>query len=255
MNKASRTRLIPLVSIFACLFCGAANARAADGEWTYSVTPYLWLAGISGTVDGFALLPPAEVDVGFLDDILGNINFAAMFAVEARKDRYGLFVDLAYVDVEEGATLRGVIYDSVNLQAKLWLSKIAGEVRLVESEGGHLDLLAGLQYMSWENSLKFSGDRSRDATGKDDWFDPLIGVKGARGIGDSAWFVNGFLMLGGFGVASDMTWDANLNLGYQWTGTFSTTVGYRYFDVDYEDDGFAVDVAMDGLVIGFNWAW
>jgi len=48
-------------------------------------------------------------------------------------------------------------------------------------------------------------------------------------------------------------WDANLNLGYQWTKGFSTTLGYRYVDVDYEDDGFLYDVAQSGPVLGLSW--
>ena len=48
-------------------------------------------------------------------------------------------------------------------------------------------------------------------------------------------------------------WDANINLGYQWTETFSTTFGYRYFDVDYENGDFIYDVAQDGLMLGFSW--
>jgi hypothetical protein len=48
-------------------------------------------------------------------------------------------------------------------------------------------------------------------------------------------------------------WDANLNLGYQWTTGFSTTIGYRYLDVDYEKDAFLYDVAQDGLILGLSW--
>jgi opacity protein-like surface antigen len=48
-------------------------------------------------------------------------------------------------------------------------------------------------------------------------------------------------------------WDANLNLGYRWTETFSTTFGYRYLDVDYEDGTFLYDVSQDGLTLGLSW--
>ena len=73
---------------------------------------------------------------------------------------------------------------------------------------------------------------------KEDWFDPIVGLKGLTPFGDSKFFVSGFLVLGGFGVGSDFMWDANVNLGYQWTETFSTTFGYRYLDVDYENGDF-----------------
>ena len=50
-------------------------------------------------------------------------------------------------------------------------------------------------------------------------------------------------------AGSDFMWDANLNLGYRWTETFSTTFGYRYLDVDYEDGTFLYDVSQDGLTL------
>jgi hypothetical protein len=48
-------------------------------------------------------------------------------------------------------------------------------------------------------------------------------------------------------------WDAMLNLGYQWTPMFSITVGYRYLDVDYDEDDFLYDVSQQGLLFGLSW--
>ena len=50
-------------------------------------------------------------------------------------------------------------------------------------------------------------------------------------------------------------WDAYANLRYQWTPTFATTVGYRYLDVDYSNDGFVYDVSQDGILMGPGWKW
>lgn len=229
---------------------------ASAGEWETSLTPYLWMAGLKGTVGAFPGLPPAEVDASFKDDILGNINLAFMMAAETRKDRVGLLMDLAYVDVEDSAALRGVIYDSASLQAKLWLFTFLGEYRLQESDQGFLDVVAGAKYISWENIIRLSNaGATRELSGKDDWFDLVVGIKGSHAFGDSPWFINGALLGGGFGIASDSLWDLSVSLGYQWTETFSTTLGYRYLDIDYEDDGFLVDLALDGAVIGFHWNW
>lgn len=55
------------------------------------------------------------------------------------------------------------------------------------------------------------------------------------------------------GAGSDFMWDLSINLGYQWTDTLSTTTGYRYLDVDCEEDGFLYDVAQDGPILGLSW--
>lgn len=81
----------------------------------------------------------------------------------------------------------------------------------------------------------------------------ILGVEGMSMLGDSSFFLSGFLMAGGFGVGSDFMWDVNANLGYQWTKSFSTTIGYRYLNVDYEDGAFLSDVSQDGVVLGLSW--
>jgi hypothetical protein len=48
-------------------------------------------------------------------------------------------------------------------------------------------------------------------------------------------------------------WDGQINLGYQWTEGISTTIGYRYMDVDYDEDEFLYDVSQDGPVLGLSW--
>ena len=45
----------------------------------------------------------------------------------------------------------------------------------------------------------------------------------------------------------------NVNLGYQWTRVFATTLGYRYLDVGNDNDDFRYDVSQDGLILGLSW--
>jgi hypothetical protein len=83
--------------------------------------------------------------------------------------------------------------------------------------------------------------------------DPIIGLKGLAPLGESQFFVSGALLLGGFGMGSDFMWDGQINLGYQWGPTFSTTIGYRYLEVDYDEGDFLYDVSQDGPSLGLSW--
>ena len=67
------------------------------------------------------------------------------------------------------------------------------------------------------------------------------------------YFTSGTLVIGGFSTGSDFMWDTNTNLGYQWTKSISTALGYRYLDVDYDKDGFIYDVGQDGSIPGLSW--
>lgn len=90
-----------------------------------------------------------------------------------------------------------------------------------------------------------------EVAGSQSWVDPFVGFRGRYNLTDDL-YVAARGDIGGFGVASDLTWNAFASLGYQWTRTFSTEVGYRHFAVDYSDGGFVYDTAMSGIYLGLN---
>ena len=47
----------------------------------------------------------------------------------------------------------------------------------------------------------------------------------------------------------------NLNLGYQWNETIGTAIGYRYFDVDYDESDFLFDVKQQGFLLSLIWSF
>jgi len=243
--------------LFFQTFSFSAHADPSSGDqWEFQLAPYAWLSGQNGTVATLPGLPPADVDVDFYDDIWGNINLAGMLVGEARKGRYGLFMDIVYTDIEmEDPVPYGILYSAVDTQTKSWMVSIAGLYRLIERQNRFVDVIAGVRYWSVDTDLTLKAGLlpERSISNSEDWFDPLIGLKGMSALGNSKFFISGGLALGGFGAGSDFFWDANINLGYQWTKGFSTTVGYRYLDVDYEKDDFLYDVAQDGLTLGLSW--
>ena len=56
--------------------------------------------------------------------------------------------------------------------------------------------------------------------------------------------------VGGFGVASDLTWQLVGTLEYQFSDWFAARAGYRHLKVDYEDGGFVWDVDLSGPIVG-----
>ena len=255
LSRLSSLTLWGLIFILIGFFSAHAEAEKID-KWQFQIAPYAWLAGQNGTVATLPGLPPADIEVDFYDDILGNINFAGMLVGEARKGRFGILLDIIYTDIEaEGSTPLGDSYLSVTSQTKNWIVSGAGLYRLFENERQFLDAIGGIRYWSVDTELTLeSGLFPKQSVSNDEnWVDPIIGLKGLSPLGNSKFFISGNLVIGGFGVGSDFMWDANINLGYQWTQGFSTIVGYRYLDVDYEKDDFLYDVAQDGLVLGLSW--
>ena len=87
----------------------ASNQAVADtsDSWEFHIAPYAWLAGLDGSVATLPGLPPADIDIDFYDDILGNINGAFMLVGEARKGRFGITMDLVYTDIETDSAIPG----------------------------------------------------------------------------------------------------------------------------------------------------
>ena len=78
-----------------------------------------------------------------------------------------------------------------------------------------------------------------------------MGLKGSALVGDTNFFVNGWALVGGFGVSSEIMWDVYGAVGYQFTDSFSSTLGFRALGVDYEDDNFVYDITQYGPQLGF----
>jgi hypothetical protein len=59
--------------------------------------------------------------------------------------------------------------------------------------------------------------------------------------------------IGGFGVSSDLVWQAFLGIGYRMTDNSTVAVGYRGMGVDYTSDAFSpIDVINHGPALGFE---
>ena len=79
-----------------------------DGRWHFSVTPYLWLPNVNGSID--ASMPGLRTAAGAtLDDVslsaeigpndyLENLKFGAMLTGEARKGDWSVLTDIIYID-------------------------------------------------------------------------------------------------------------------------------------------------------------
>ena len=69
----------------------------------------------------------------------------------------------------------------------------------------------------------------------DDWFDPLIGLRGRFNL-NKAFYLTAESDVGGFGIGSDIAVQAYAALGCQITGNVFSEVGYRYLYDEFRDE-------------------
>lgn len=253
------TRLLTLTVALAGVCAMSAGvstgARADDAHgWSFEIAPYIWAAGIEGDVAPFPSLPSASVDESF-SDVVDNLDGALMLVGEARKGRFGVLGDLIYLKTKATDSSPGPLFSSITVRSESVMLTALGFYRAVDRPAAFVDLLAGARYWSLDVDFSFAAGLlpANEVSNKETWIDPMVGAKARTSLGDAGMYVSGVALVGGFSVGSDFTYDLNINLGYQWTENFSTTLGYRYLAVDYRDDGFVYDVSQDGPILGLIW--
>ncbi|MCG6937752.1 MAG: hypothetical protein LJE83_06205 [Gammaproteobacteria bacterium] len=246
--------------LFLLLIAAAAlpGMAKAEGDWNFALTPYAWFAGVNGTASTLPGAPVVPIEVT-PSDAFNDSQVSAMLIFEAKQNRHGLLLDLIYTDSESDTTL----VDAINLTLKsISRNKIysaAYEYEFYNQDRTVVDMFAGLRYWKVDTIMEFggglgllNGQRIRSA---ESWVDPLIGVKARTALGDSDFYAVGWLGGGGFGVGSDSFYDVSANIGYQWTKSIGTTLGYRLFNVDYKNGSFIYDMQQEGWALGLTWAF
>jgi hypothetical protein len=250
-----------LSAVVAAMICG--NAQAADVSplltqdpqpaeaqdgWTFSIAPYLWIAGLSGDTAQFGL-PAVHIDADF-GDILSNLDFAFMAAGEARYDRFSIIGDVIYTKLSaDGETPLGILASDVDVTSESFSGLLGVGYAFLDGPEGHLDIVGGVKLWSVDTTVAFSGgllgvvERSDSAT----WLDGMVGLRGKYSFTPEI-YLTGWGLVGGGGANID--WDVALGVGYDFNDRISAIAGYRALGVDYSDDGFVFDTVQQGPILG-----
>ena len=231
----------------------ATQEPASESGWTVVAAPYLWAAALEGTL-GQPRLPPLDVDASF-GDIVEHLDMALMGVVEVRKDRLGLFSDVQYVRLSTSAeTPAGIAATGTEVTATTATLLAAGTWRALEGSGHSLDLMAGLRGWHTTTEIAFTGGllNGRSSSQTESWVDPMAGLRGRYDLTGHL-FAMGWAMYGGFGLASQSSWDLMAGLGYEIGDRMSLVAGYRSLAVDYSTDGFIYDVVQSGPLLGLSY--
>ena len=231
-----------------------APTAASAADWEFKLAPYMWFAGLEGDVATIPGVPSAPIDVS-PSQAIEDTEAALMLVFEARRGRHGLFADVIYTDVRSEEEVFPNLGISLRSISKSTVLTGAYQYRMVDNSAGNLDLMAGLRYWEVDSFLAFTGPLETRGRNTEDWVDPFIGLKGYYRFGASKFYASYGAAVGGFDAGSKLFYDLNLNLGYQWTNAIGTVVGYRLFDVDYDESGFLWDVQQAGFGIGLAWSF
>ncbi|MBN9669827.1 hypothetical protein [Roseibium aggregatum] len=221
---------------------------ATPSRWQFTFAPYIWTAGIGGDVGQFGL-PPVSMSES-IGDVLSSLDVGLMAVAEIRYDRFIVSTDLSYVRTSSSSdTPLGIFANSVETTSTSIRGVLLGGYELVDTGRFRLDAHAGLQVLSAETELAFSGGllNGRTRSDSDTWADGLAGVR-ARFDFTPKFYMSGWAYAGA--GQSDLVWDVMGGAGYNFNGRISSYLGYRANGVDYSSDGFVYDVVQQGPVAG-----
>lgn len=252
----------------------AAVTDPFDGNWHYTVTPYLWFPNINAKLN--YQLPGRAVNefqtrIG-PNDYLSNLEFAVMLTGEVRKGNWSAFTDIIYLDLGSETTVvrdikgpRGRELAQAGVQAQTSLSStvwtLAGAYTLAHDSQWHIDLLLGFRYLGLDTDLKwrfvdtanrsrFDLDRAGQIANNRERWDGIIGVKGQVRFGAGDWFMPYYLDVGA--GDSDLTWQALLGLGYRF-GWGDVTLAIRSLSYDFKQHD--MDLRLTGPALGVSFHW
>lgn len=233
-----------LVSAFMIAGSLPGIATAQEEDWTFRFTPYIWAAGLKGSTTVGQTQADIDLDFG---DILEDLDMALMGDFRAEKGPWAIETDIIWTDLESDAQA-GPLNISVKPRMVFW--QLDGRYRVAPQ----WEVYAGFRYYYSKVHIDIdTPNRQINASGSEDWIDPVVGVAFRTPINDR-WSFAARGDIGGFGVGSDFAWGAMAVFDYRFGETTSITFGYRHLDIDYEtgsgDNTFGLDAYMTGPIIG-----
>jgi hypothetical protein len=191
----------------------------------------------------------SDQDIGF-GEILDHLDMLASGSLYLRYHRWEIFADGLYLKVSDSAPLRGILFDSAQVSLKSAFSEQFIGYRLINCEDAVLSVFAGARYnhMSGDFRLFAARVHGGQVSGSIDWVDPVIGTGGKIHL----WKPISFWAkadIGGFGAASDFTWQVQGGLELQVTRWLWSDIGWRYLKDDYTSGGFTNKTDLNGPYI------
>jgi hypothetical protein len=222
-------------------------------EWHWRIGLDAWVQALEGdiTLRG----RNAEVDLS-MDDVLDNLDFAAMGVLEVGCGRWSFVADMNYAELS-GSTSTRLTYNTLDL--KQFIGHFVVAYKVLENGCTHLDVYAGalVNWVDAELTIDLHGPfgrRTRDfnASGSEIWVDPIIGARVQQELSDK-FFFRAAGDVGGFGVSSDFTWQTTAMFGYRVCEGGSVVLGYRGIGTDYEDGDTSYNCINHGPLLGVEY--
>ena len=229
-----------------------ALATATETQWL--VAPYGWLPGVSvdQTFDDGSGGGSGEAGA----EVLSKLDFAVMLRTEVARGNWGAMLDYIYVSLADQTTYSPLPAINIRIEGDLDLEvvELGGFYRLAPASSG-LDLLLGVRRIEIDLGivLDWQDQPSRPLQVTEEIDDVFIGARYRLSFG-GRWQA-ALRADYGFG-GSDGTLNVIAAVGVHFGETFGVNAGYRYANIEFEQDLEGVreetDISLGGPFVGLT---
>jgi hypothetical protein len=230
-----------------------------DAGWSFQLAAYGWMAGAKADVGVGPIESSGEAD--FID-LARKLDIGGMLHFEGRKKRWGFMLDGLYMSLSDDATVRAANFRlrGINIEGGVEMALLEatafyrfGDAGLsfdrFEKKGLSFDALVGVRALFVDVEIELG---PLSTFSRDKWLvDPIIGGRFHMGLSER-WLLSLRGDIGGFGVGSDLTWNAWASLGYRLSERATLAFGYRHLAIDYSSGNLELDLEFSGPFLGMS---
>lgn len=242
-KKISQSLLATCVLLASTTFAHATETLSPipkiTNEWSFELTPYVWLPQISSTLNyKDQYVTTANVS---MNDIINNLKSGAMIAGEARYGKWGIMADVVSATLQKtgsfpvtpasGSNFR--VADKATMQQTILTG--AATYNLLNNSDATVDGLVGVRWIGITATLNLSDSTTKLSDSQAvNTVDPIVGLKGRYRIAGSTWYIPFYGDIGGGGGTTNMTWQAMAGVGKTIEKWIDVSLVYRglYYDMD-----------------------
>lgn len=213
-------------------------------HWDYRAFVYLWAPALGGTT-----ITGQEVDLSF-SDVVENLEFGLMGALEANRGPVSLLGDFQYLDLKSGqnAAVGPGIPATADANVSGFVFTGSAGYDFHHKRDGQLVAYGGFRYLGMDASANLSvGGGSQRVSGQITNFDAIVGVRGSQRLSDK-WALSYIADVGAGG--SDLTWQVGASVEYR-INNWDLSFGYRHMEWDLGNSSNVLsDLSFSGPIIG-----
>ncbi|MEI4233811.1 hypothetical protein [Roseovarius sp. D22-M7] len=240
------------ISVVGAAALGPSQPRAQGLQgWQFEVSPYVWAAGVDGTIRPLRRGPSFESSLSF-GDILDNLDAGLFVTGSARRDRFILMGDLYYISLSD--TVRRTVLGqraSLRGEAEILQGTLAAGWRAVDRPTASLDLLAGIRAGENDIGIRAKVNDTTILRGDDDitYSAPILALRGRVALSDRV-SLTGYGDLGGGTSSVDSTWQLSATLDYHISDSVAISAGYRHEKLDITNGSARSNTDTSGFLLG-----